>query len=203
MLDTQAIDARYAADTNPDVSADQVGAVYAQAFLGALDNDPTRVGEAVEEFDSFLTACCDTNPQFEKILGSKLVPAEDKMGILDRVLGGASNLFVNFMKVVAKHERLDCLRAIYRQMYLMYEKMINRLPVEITTAVEITSEQAQTIGQSLKAKIGGDPIIQQKVDPSLIGGVVVRVGDTVYDGSVKTQLDKMREKIAGHVYTQQ
>lgn len=203
MLDTQAIDARYAADTNPDVNADQVGAVYAQAFLGALDNDTQRIGEAVEEFDSFLTACCDANPPFEKILGSKLVPAEEKMGILDRVLVGGSPLFVNFLKVVAKHERLDCLRAIYRQMYLMYEKMINRLPIEITTAVDISGEQAQIIGQSLKAKIGGDPIIQQKVDPSLIGGVVVRVGDTVYDGSVRTQLNKVREKIAGHVYSQQ
>ena len=197
MLDTQAIDARYAAETNPDVSADQIGQVYAQSFIGALDNNPELVGQAVEEFDSFLTAYFDANPKFEEILSSRLVSTEDKIDIINRTVTGGSPMFLNFLKVVAKHERMDCLRAMYRQMYLQYEKMIQRLPITITTAVEITDQEAEKIGQSLIAQIGGNPIIQRKVDPSLIGGVVVRVGDTVYDGSVATQLKKLRERITG------
>ena len=197
MLDTQAIDARYAAETNPDVSADQIGQVYAQSFIGALDNNPELVGQAVEEFDSFLTAYFDANPKFEEILSSRLVSTEDKLDIINRTVTSGSPMFVNFLKVVAKHERMDCLRAIYRQMYLQYEKMIQRLPITITTAVEISDQEAEKIGQSLIAQIGGNPIIQRKVDPSLIGGVVVRVGDTVYDGSVATQLKKLRERITG------
>lgn len=197
MLDTQAIDARYAAETNPDVSADQIGQVYAQSFIGALDNNPELVGQAVEEFDSFLTAYFDANPKFEEILSSRLISTEDKIDIINRTVTGGSPMFLNFLKVVAKHERMDCLRAMYRQMYLQYEKMIQRLPITITTAVEITDQEAEKIGQSLIAQIGGNPIIQRKVDPSLIGGVVVRVGDTVYDGSVATQLKKLRERITG------
>lgn len=197
MLDTQAIDARYAADSNPDVSADQIGQVYAQSYIGALDNNPELVGQAVEEFDSFLTAYFDANPKFEEILSSRLVSTEDKLDIINRTVTSGSPMFVNFLKVVAKHERMDCLRAIYRQMYLQYEKMIQRLPITITTAVEISDQEAEKIGQSLIAQIGGNPIIQRKVAPSLIGGVVVRVGDTVYDGSVATQLKKLRERITG------
>ncbi|MBR6436254.1 MAG: ATP synthase F1 subunit delta [Thermoguttaceae bacterium] len=197
MLDTQAIDARYAAETNPDVSADQIGQVYAQSFIGALDNDPVLVGQAVEEFDSFLTAYFDANPKFEEILSSRLISTEDKIDIINRTVTSGSPVFVNFLKVVARHERMDCLRAMYRQMYLQYEKMIQRLPITITTAVEISDQEAEKIGQSLIAQIGGNPIIQRKVDPSLIGGVVVRVGDTVYDGSVATQLKKLRERITG------
>ena len=197
MLDTQAIDARYAAETNPDVSADQIGQVYAQSFIGALDSNPELVGQAVEEFDSFLTAYFDANPKFEEILSSRLISTEDKIDIINRTVTGGSPMFLNFLKVVAKHERMDCLRAMYRQMYLQYEKMIQRLPITITTAVEITDQEAEKIGQSLIAQIGGNPIIQRKVDPSLIGGVVVRVGDTVYDGSVATQLKKLRERITG------
>ena len=197
MLDTQAIDARYAADSNPDVSADQIGQVYAQSFIGALDSNPELVGQAVEEFDSFLTAYFDANPKFEEILSSRLISTEDKIDIINRTVTGGSPMFLNFLKVVAKHERMDCLRAMYRQMYLQYEKMIQRLPITITTAVEITDQEAEKIGQSLIAQIGGNPIIQRKVDPSLIGGVVVRVGDTVYDGSVATQLKKLRERITG------
>ena len=197
MLDTQAIDARYAAETNPDVSADQIGQVYAQSFIGALDNNPELVGQAVEEFDSFLTAYFDANPKFEEILSSRLVSTEDKLDIINRTVTGGSPMFLNFLKVVVKHERMDCLRAMYRQMYLQYEKMIQRLPITITTAVEITDQEAEKIGQSLIAQIGGNPIIQRKVDPSLIGGVVVRVGDTVYDGSVVTQLKRLRERITG------
>ena len=197
MLDTQAIDARYAAETNPDVSADQIGQVYAQSFIGALDNNPELVGQAVEEFDSFLTAYFDANPKFEEILSSRLISTEDKLDIINRTVTSGSPMFVNFLKVVAKHERMDCLRAIYRQMYLQYEKMIQRLPITITTAVEITDQEAEKSGQSLISQIGGNPIIQRKVDPSLIGGVVVRVGDTVYDGSVATQLKRLRERITG------
>ena len=197
MLDNQAIDARYAAETNPDVSADQIGQVYAQSFIGALDNNPELVGQAVEEFDSFLTAYFDANPKFEEILSSRLISTEDKLDIINRTVTSGSPMFVNFLKVVAKHERMDCLRAMYRQMYLQYEKMIQRLPITITTAVEISDQEAEKIGQSLIAQIGGNPIIQRKVDPSLIGGVVVRVGDTVYDGSVATQLKKLRERITG------
>ena len=197
MLDTQAIDARYAAETNPDVSADQIGQVYAQSFIGALDNNPELVGQAVEEFDSFLTAYFDANPKFEEILSSRLISTEDKIDIINRTVTGGSPMFLNFLKVVVKHERMDCLRAMYRQMYLQYEKMIQRLPITITTAVEISDQEAEKIGQSLIAQIGGNPIIQRKVDPSLIGGVVVRVGDTVYDGSVATQLNKLRERITG------
>ena len=197
MLDTQAIDARYAADSNPDVSADQIGQVYAQSFIGALDSNPELVGQAVEEFDSFLTAYFDANPKFEEILSSRLISTEDKLDIINCTVTSGSPRFVNFLKVVAKHERMDCLRAIYRQMYLQYEKMIQRLPITITTAVEITDQEAEKIGQSLIAQIGGNPIIQRKVDPSLIGGVVVCVGDTVYDGSVSTQLKKLRERITG------
>ncbi len=197
MLDTQAIDARYAAETNPDVSADQIGQVYAQSFIGALDSNPELVGQAVEEFDSFLTAYFDANPKFEEILSSRLISTEDKIDIINRTVTGGSPMFLNFLKVVARHERMDCLRAMYRQMYLQYEKMIQRLPITITTAVEISDQEAEKIGQSLIAQIGGNPIIQRKVDPSLIGGVVVRVGDTVYDGSVATQLKKLRERITG------
>ena len=197
MLDTQAIDARYAADSNPDVSADQIGQVYAQSYIGALDANPELVGQAVEEFDSFLTAYFDANPKFEEILSSRLISTEDKIDIINRTVTSGSPVFVNFLKVVARHERMDCLRAMYRQMYLQYEKMIQRLPITITTAVEITDQEAEKIGQSLIAQIGGNPIIQRKVDPSLIGGVVVRVGDTVYDGSVATQLKKLRERITG------
>lgn len=197
MLDTQAIDARYSAQSNPDVSAEEIGAVYARSLMGALNNDPIKIGEAVEEFDSFLTACCDKQPQFESILASRLISIEDKLGILDRTIPNATPVFLHFLKVIVQHERMDCLRSIYRQLYLQYETLIKRVPVVITTAVEVSPEQAETIGKSLKAQIGGDPIIQRKVDPNLIGGVVVRVGDTVYDGSVFTQLNKMREKIAG------
>ncbi len=197
MLDTQAIDARYAADSNPDVSADQIGQVYAQSFIGALDNNPELVGQAVEEFDSFLSVYFDANPKFEEILSSRLISTEDKIDIINRTVTDGSALFLNFIKVVAKHERMDCLRAMYRQMYLLYEKMIQRLPITITTAIEISDQEAEKIGQSLIAQIGGNPIIQRKIDPSIIGGVVIRVGDTVYDGSISTQLKKLRERITG------
>ena len=99
------------------------------------------------------------------------------------------------MKVVARHGRLDCLRAIHRQTHARYDKLRNRIPVRLTTATPLEPAAAARIAKSLRAMLGGEPVLEQQIDPSLIGGAVLRVGDTIYDGSVAHQLQNLRQEI--------
>jgi F-type H+-transporting ATPase subunit delta len=138
----------------------------------------------------------DRFPKLEAILASTLVSPEDKSAMIDHLLKAqASATLVNFLKVVARHGRLDCLRAIHLQAHVVYDKLRNRIPVRLSTATPLDPAALAEIVQSLRAKLGGEPVIEQEVDPSLIGGAVLRVGDTIYDGSVANQLQNLRQQM--------
>ena len=188
-------DARAVAEMTPDVGRDPIGAVYAEAFLGAAET-AGATDSLLETFDSMVEDLLDKYPRFEELLASGLVSHEEKDEILDRVLGPrVPSVFLNFLKVVSKHDRLDCLRTIHRQTRLLYDQLRGCVPVRLTTAVAVDRAEAEKISDRLKALIGGEPVLTCNVDPELIGGAVVRVGDTIYDGSIATELKNVRKQM--------
>ncbi|MDO4574351.1 MAG: ATP synthase F1 subunit delta [Planctomycetia bacterium] len=194
--DVQAKDARFAAELY-DVNAEKIGKVYAEALFGVVDDDLSRVRELLGEFKEFIDDVLVVHPGFEKLLSSRLVGADEKIGVLDRVLQGtASRVFLDFLRVVARHERLDCLRAIYTESVRRYDELGGRIRVQITSAVALAPETVDQITQGLRKKFGDkELLVSCKVDPATIGGLVVRVGDRIYDGSIATQLENIRRNI--------
>ena len=193
--DPEARDARTAAQIDADVGAEHVGDVYAEALLGAADRDGLTES-VLADFDSLVEDVLDRFPEFDQILASALISHEEKVGILDRSLGAhVSPLLLDFLKVVSRHGRLDCLRAIHRRAHALHDRMRGRVRVRVTTATPLSSELAGRIAENLRSLLDGEPILEQVVDPELIGGVVVRVGDTVYDGSIARQLKNVRQRM--------
>lgn len=193
--DPQARDARLAAQIDADVGVEHVGAVYAEAFLGAVEK-AGLTESLLAQFDSLVADVLDRFPGLEETLASALVSHDEKVGILDRTLGPqASPLLLDFLKVVSRHGRLDCLRVIHRQTHLLYDRMRGRVVVTVSTATPLSGELAARITENLRNTLGEEPIVEQVVAPDLIGGVVVRVGDTVYDGSVAAQLESVRRRM--------
>ena len=188
-------DAQLAAALDADVGVEHVADVYAEAFLDVAQN-AGRAAELIEEFDSFLADVLDPIPQLEHVLVSGLVSPEEKIHILERTVGGrASPEFLNFLKVVTRHGRLDVLRAIHRRTGALQESKLGRVRVLVTTATPLAGDQAARIAKSLRPMLKGEPVLEERVDPRVIGGIVVRVGDTVYDGSVANQLENLRQQI--------
>jgi F-type H+-transporting ATPase subunit delta len=193
--DTTAQDARAAAQLEADVGVEHIAGVYAKALADTTERAGATAA-VLEEFDALMTDVLDRFPKLEAVLASALVSPEEKSALLDRLLSGrASAILVNFLKVVARHGRLDCLRAIHLESHACYDKLRNRIPVRLSTATPLDPAALAGIAQGLRAKLGGEPVIQQVVDPSLIGGAVLRVGDTIYDGSVANQLENLRQQM--------
>jgi F-type H+-transporting ATPase subunit delta len=193
--DITAEDARTAAQIDADVGVEHIARVYAKALLDTTE----RTGQTavtLEEFDAVVNDILDGFPKLESVLGSALVSPEEKAGVIDRVLKGrVSPILVNFLKVVSQHGRLDCVRAIHHETRLMYDRLRNRIAVKLTTAEPLSAAAVEHIAESLRIKLGGEPVFQQEVDPELIGGAVLRVGDTIYDGSVANQLQNLRQQM--------
>ena len=178
-----------------DVRAQQIAGIYAKAFLGAAKS-AGQLEEWVAELDGFVRDVLNELPQFTTLLATSLVKHPQRIGILDRVLAGrVSGPFLDFLKVLSKHDRLGVLREIQREVRIQYNALLGRVPVRVSTATPLSSADTEKLVPALRALLKGEPEVETVVDLALIGGLVLRIGDTVYDGSVARQLEQVREQM--------
>ena len=184
-------DAQFAAEFYADVDAEKIAEIYAEAYLDAVTSQNGSLDDAVAEFASLVDAL-KSQPKFVAVLVSAMIATNEKVALLEKAFASkASPLFWNFLQVVAKRNRLDLLLSIFAQTKTLLDERQKRIPVTITTATEIDSQLFSALSEKLRTMLGGEPIIQSVIDPEVIGGLVVRVGDTVYDASVATQLQNV------------
>lgn len=183
------------ADAVVDPQSEQVGRVYAQAFLAAAEQDGP-VEDRLGEFDAFIDDLLSSSFELEQFLRSAIIGREHKEQVLARALRGrSSEMLLSFLHVLCRHERLDMLRPIREQARRLYEQRHGKVRVEVQTAVPVSPEIEQRIRQRLQEVLAAEPIVESKVDADLLAGMVLRIGDRVYDGSLKTQLARMSEQI--------
>jgi len=188
-------DAQTAAAIQADVGVEHIADVYAEALLGAAES-AGQSDEVMADLDGLVDEVFAQSPQFEAVLSSVRISHDEKCTVIDRVLGGrALPTTVNFLKVLSQHGRLDLLRVIRRQAKRMLDKRRGRIHVRLTAATPFDKALAAKLGDRLQEVLGAEPIVHTRIDPNVIGGMVVRVGDTVYDGSVANQLQQLREQM--------
>jgi F-type H+-transporting ATPase subunit delta len=177
-----------------DAGTQQVASVYAKALLGATEK-AGNTAAVVDELDA-LVESLQAQPRFEEVLGSQLLGDDEKQAIIDRVYGPRfSPMLVDFLRVLSAHGRLTLLRPIHAEIRRQLDELRGIIPVQVTTAAPLDAAAADKLRQSLRAIVRGEPRLETSVDPQLIGGAVLRVGDTVYDGSVARQLEQLRSQI--------
>jgi len=187
-------DAKQPKSSSVNVGAQRVALVYAKAFLGAaqaagqvdvLVAELSGVSDALERF-----------PDFEALLASALVAPEEKVRILDRLFGNRlSATVLDFLKILARHGRLELIRTVDQEVLKLYDELRGRVRVEVHTASQLEKNQTDKLAGSLRQFLAGEPEVESIVNPALIGGILLRVGDTVYDGSVARQLNQAREQM--------
>ncbi|HEX4132954.1 MAG TPA: ATP synthase F1 subunit delta [Pirellulales bacterium] len=178
-----------------DVGASRVATVYAEALLGAAKKQG-KVDEVLAELDELVDEVLLKLPKVDDVLASGMIAPDQKQQLIDRVFRGKiTPLFLDFLKVLVGHGRGGYLRAVRHAAHDLSDQMHNRVRVEVTTAEPLNQELSKTIAQRLRTALKAEPILHRRVDPGLIGGIVFRVGDTVYDGSVVAQLEQVRRQM--------
>ncbi len=178
-------------DTVFDVDVEKLARVYAQA---ALDAAGDKEDELLEELNSAVTEVLNNFPQMEEVFSSALVSHDEKLGVLDRVFGSrVSVTTLSFLKVLTKHGRLGVLRQVVRIAGELWQERSNRMPVQLELAIDLDASLHTEIVDSLRSSLGIEPVVTTKINPDLIAGFVVRVGDKVYDASTRTSLERSRQ----------
>lgn len=139
-------------------------------------------------------------PSARMIFMSPAVPAEQKAAALERIMPGLAPPVRNFLRILVDRDRLDEVPGIADALRDLVNQRRGIITAEVTTAVPLDSEMEQLVAQRLASHFGGDPqkvSIHSRVDPSIIGGVVARVGDQVIDDSVRGRLERLRETLVG------
>ncbi len=167
--------------------------MYARSlFQAARDQDKLDVVN--RELGEFAAAIADV-PQLRNVLSNPELDAADKAAVLGEILGDADELTRNFVLLVTEKGRATELEEIYRELEALVAAEQRRLTVELTTAYELSDDEADSILKKIEAASGRGVEAIRKVDPSLIGGIVLQAGSMRVDASIKGRLDRLRHEL--------
>ena len=176
-----------------DSDQQQLGSVYAKALL-AFGKQAGNLDQLVDELSDVVEVVGEV-PGLQAALESPRIANDDKFKLIDKAFSGkVDKSLLNFLKVVGSKSRFDCLGSIAISAREMQDEMAGRIQAVLTSASEIDDSVKNNIAQRLSKVLGKQVSLQSRVDPEILGGMVVRVGDTVYDGSVVNQLAQVRAK---------
>jgi F-type H+-transporting ATPase subunit delta len=177
-----------------DIGRQQIGGIYAKAFLAAAQKDGAA-RELLDELGSLVLHALDKQPAFEATLASPRIAAEEKVEILNRVFQQrVSAGLLTFLKVVCRHDRLDCLREIHAAAKQQYNESRGIVEVHLTTARPLDEKLTRQIEQALSQHLKQEVELQRSTDTLLIGGMIIRIGDMVYDSSLRQRLFSLRQQ---------
>jgi F-type H+-transporting ATPase subunit delta len=167
--------------------------VYARALFGAAKENG-RLAPVREELGDFVTALDDV-PELDELLRNPQLDPRVKLQALDDVLGGADPLVRNFLLLVVEKGRGSQLREIRREFERLMAQEERRLTVELTTAFELSDDEARTIIGQIEQASGRPVDATRSVDPELIGGIVLQAGTMRVDASVRGRLERLRRDL--------
>jgi F-type H+-transporting ATPase subunit delta len=170
---------------------------YARAFVDAvfdLKLDSTKV---TEDLHSVLSLTRE-NPQLHQVWDNPSIPAEQKRNLLDALCGrlGLVKYVRNFLAVLIDHHRMGMLPEIVSQFEHELHERLGFAEAEIVSARELAEQQRRELELQISQMTGKRVLAKYAIDAKLLGGAMVRIGSTIYDGSVRGQLQKLREELA-------
>lgn len=161
----------------------------------------TEVQKAKQNLTDF-AALLRQHAPLRNVLASPAVPKEEKLALLDRLraLLGLSELTRNFLAVLLDHRRLDLLDQVLAAFDREVYDRLGIVPVEITTAFDLNDKQKKLLEERLAALTGAQVEMRFRQSPDVLGGVVARLGSTIYDGSLRAQLRRLQRQLSAEAH---
>ena len=172
---------------------EEIAAVYARSlFEVAKEHD--KLDEVREQLGAFADALAE-NRDLQVFFFSPYFSTAEKEDGLDRVVSGAEPAVLNFLKLLIEKHRMPVLFRIRADFDTLWEKENRLLPVQITSAIELDESIVKQLGDRIAEQTDRKVELSAEVDPDILGGIVVQVGNSVLDASVRNRLDQLRKQV--------
>jgi F-type H+-transporting ATPase subunit delta len=173
---------------------EEIATVYARSlFEVAKEQDKL---DTVREQLGQVADALDASGDLRLFFFSPYFSTEEKKQGLDRAISGADPAVQNFLELLLEKHRMPALFRIRREFDRLWEAENQLLPVTITSAVALDEATVRSIGDAIGAQTGQRIELTSKVDPDVLGGLVVRVGNSILDASIRNRLENLRRSVA-------
>jgi F-type H+-transporting ATPase subunit delta len=173
---------------------EEIAEVYARSLF-EVAQDQGQLDQIHEELDQFADVLSEDR-QLQLFFFSPYFSSDEKKDGVAKVIEGGNDYFVRFLELLAEKHRLPVLFRIRREFDSLWAKEQKLLEVSVTSAVELDEETVKGIGKKIEEQTGNKVELTSQVDPDLIGGLVIRVGNMVLDASVRNRLERLRRQVA-------
>ena len=173
---------------------EELAQVYARSlFQAALDKG--RLDQVREQLAQFADAL-DGNHQLTVFFFSPYFSTTEKQEALGGVLDGADPAFLNFLSLLIENHRMPVIFRVRQQYERLWEEENRMLPVEITSAVALDEKTTEELGRTIGERAGRRVTLSSRVDPDILGGIILRVGNSILDASIRNRLEQLRRHVA-------
>jgi F-type H+-transporting ATPase subunit delta len=173
---------------------EEIASVYARALF-EVAQDQDKLDLVRDQLGEFADALSETH-ELQVFLFSPYFSTKEKEEGLERVVTDADPAILNFLKLLVEKHRMPVLFRIRAEYDALWEEENKLLPVQITSAVELDSAIVSQLGDRIAEQTDRKVDISSQVDPDILGGIVVQVGNSVLDASVRNRLEQLRKQVA-------
>jgi F-type H+-transporting ATPase subunit delta len=173
---------------------EEIASVYARSLF-EVAQEQDKLDKVRDELGEFADALGQSR-ELQVFLCSPYFSTKEKSEGLDKAISGADDTTVNFLRLLIEKHRMPVLFRIRREYDVMWERENKILPVEITSAIELDESTVKGIGDRIGEETGQKVELTARVQPEILGGVVLRVGNQILDASIRNRLERLRQQVA-------
>jgi ATP synthase F1 delta subunit len=173
---------------------EEIARVYADALFEAAQ-DKDKIDEIHDELGQFADAMNESN-DMRVFFFSPYFSSDEKRKAIRETVSGESDEFANFLELLAEKHRMPAVFAIRRRYDELWTEAKKRLEVTVTSAIELDKSVVDDVGKAIEKQTGREIDLEANVDPDILGGLVLRVGNRVLDASLRSKLERLRKEVA-------
>ncbi len=173
---------------------EEIAQVYSRSLF-EVAREQDKLEEIREQLGDFADVLADER-NMQLFFFSPQFSTEEKKEGLHKSVEGADEALVNFLELLLEKHRMPAIFRIRRQFDELWRQENKLLPVQVTSAVELDEETVRKIGDEIGEQTGRKVDLASRVDPDILGGIVLRVGNSILDASIRNRLEQLRKQVA-------
>jgi ATP synthase F1 delta subunit len=173
---------------------EEIAAVYARSLF-EVAKEQDKLDDIRDQLGEFADALAESH-ELQVFFFSPYFSTQEKEDGLAKAVTGADPAFDNFLRLLIENHRMPVVFRVRRAFEALWREENKLLPVQVTSAIELDAKTVESIGERIGEQTGRKIDLSAEVEPDILGGIVVRVGNSVLDASIRNRLEQLRKQVA-------